>query len=320
MNNTQTTIEQKIKEKALELGFDACGIARATSVSAEHKAQLRAWLEDGYAAGMQYMHNHEDKRTDPTLLVEGAKSVICVALNYFPSTFRKPHDPYFSYYAYGEDYHDVMKHKLRELAAYINDNICPIQGRQFTDSAPVLERYWAQQAGIGFIGKNTQLIIPGKGSYFFLGELIIDLELTPDEPMSNKCGTCTNCLTHCPSKALVYPKGLNANSCISYQTIENREDFISEPALSVIGNQVYGCDICQQVCPHNRYAKGNTTPELQPSEAFLNLDKQALENLKIDEFRLIFKKSAIKRAKYEGLRRNIAVLNNESLSTLSNQE
>ena len=308
MDSLQSTIEQKIKDKALELGFDACGIAKATAVSSNHREQLRDWLDKGYAAGMQYMHNHEDKRTDPTLLVEGAKSVICVALNYFPSTFRKPHDPYFSYYAYGEDYHDVMKHKLRELATYINDNICPIEGRQFTDSAPVLERYWAQQAGIGFIGKNTQLIIPGKGSYFFLGELIIDIELIPDEPMSNKCGACRNCLTYCPSKALVYPNGLNANSCISYQTIENRESFISEPALSAIGNQVYGCDICQQVCPHNRNAKGNTTPELQPSEAFLKLDRQALENLAIDEFRAVFKKSAIKRAKYEGLKRNIEVL------------
>ncbi len=299
------TIEDQIKAKALSLGFDACGIASATSVSPSHRAQLEQWLQAGCAAEMHYMHNHAEKRCDPSLLVEEAKSVICVAMNYYPTTFRQAHDPYISYYAYGEDYHEVMKEKLRELMLYIHEEIHPIAGRLFTDSAPVLERYWAQQAGIGFIGKNTQLIIPKRGSYFFLGEMLIDLPLQPDEPLKNQCGTCTRCLDHCPSQALIYPNGLDARRCISYQTIENRKDVIEEPARSAIANQVYGCDICQQVCPHNRFATGNTTPAFQPSSAFLALDREALKQLTKQQFQVIFRKSAIKRAKYEGLMRNV---------------
>ncbi|MEG0949237.1 MAG: tRNA epoxyqueuosine(34) reductase QueG [Bacteroidales bacterium] len=293
-----------IKAEALRLGFDACGIAAAAEVS--DALFLEKWLQEGCAAEMQYMHNHFEKRTDPRLLVEGCRSVIVVALNYYPAVKQHPDAPQFSYYAYGKDYHEVVKDKLRALYEYIHREIAPVTGRMFTDSAPVLERYWAVKAGLGFIGKNTQLIIPGKGSYFFLGELLIDLELQPDAPLSLSCGNCTRCLEACPPNALT-PRRLDARRCISYQTIENKGE-IAPATASVLKNMIYGCDICQQVCPWNRFARPNRTPEFQPSEAFLSLDKERLEMLSEDEFREIFRHSAVKRAGYKGLKRNLAAL------------
>lgn len=293
-----------IKAEALRLGFDACGVAKASEVS--DAPFLAKWLEEGCAAEMHYMHNHFEKRTDPRLLVEGCKSVIVVALNYYPAVKQPEEAPQFSYYAYGKDYHEVVKEKLRELYEYINREIAPVTGRMFTDSAPVLERYWAVRAGLGFIGKNTQLIIPGKGSYFFLGELLIDIDLEPDKPLSLSCGNCTRCLEACPPAALT-PRRLDARRCISYQTIENKGEITSSTA-AVLGNHVYGCDICQQVCPWNRFATPNRTVEFQPSEAFLSLDKERLSSLTEDEFKVIFRHSAVKRAGYKGLKRNLEAI------------
>lgn len=296
---------RKIRTEALRLGFDACGIASADAVS--DASFLREWLDAGYAAGMQYMHNHFEKRTDPRLLVEGARSVIVVALNYYPSVMRDPAYPAFAYYAYGKDYHDVVKEKLRELHAFIEREIGPANGRMFTDSAPVLERYWAVRAGLGFIGKNSNLILPGKGSYFFIGELILDLELPADTPLKRSCGTCTRCMDQCPSRAIKRPGVVDSGRCISYQTIEQKGEI--DPAIAgCLSGKVYGCDVCQQVCPWNRFATPNTTPEFLPSEAFLALDRERLEQLTEEEFRILFKGSAVKRAGFKGLKRNFAAM------------
>ena len=246
-----TDKKEKIREFAYSLGFDACGFASAGKVDCENA--LSEWLSNGYAASMNYMHNHFEKRCDPRLLVEGAKSVIVVALNYYPSVFQPENHPQFSYYAYGQDYHEVMKEKLRKLFEFINNEIQPVSGRMFVDSAPVLERYWAVKAGLGFIGKNTLLIIPGKGSFFFLGEIISDLDIEPDAPLNRNCGSCDICIKACPGSALT-PYCLNAEKCISFQTIENRED-LSEHCKDNLGNRVYGCDICQKSCHHNARAR-----------------------------------------------------------------
>ena len=254
------------------------------------------------------MHNHFEKRTDPALLVEGAKSIIVVALNYYPSRMKDPSLPAFSYYAYGKDYHDVMKAKLRQLYAFVRETTGrEPAGRAFTDSAPVLERYWAVQAGLGFIGKNTQLIIPGKGSYFFLGELILDLELPPDSPVKGGCGSCTRCLDQCPPGALKRAGRLDSRLCISYQTIENRGEIDQRVRVS-LGNRVYGCDVCQQVCPWNRFARPNRTEEFTASDEFLALDRERMEAMTEDDFRRIFRGSAVKRAGYNGLKRNLNAL------------
>ena len=253
---------------------------------------------------MSYMENHLDKRCDSRLLVEGTKSVISVALNYYPSRKLNDDQLQFAYYAYGQDYHEVMKAKLTSLFNFINEQLHPVNGRAFCDTAPILDRYWAQQAGLGWIGKNTQLIIPHAGSYFFLGEILLDIELEYDSPMKSRCGNCTRCLDACPAKALKKPFALNSNRCISYLTIENKGEIELEFA-SKMGNHLYGCDDCQICCPWNRFASPHIIPELQPSEAFLSMEKQDWISLTIEEYRTLFKRSAVKRAKYEGLIRNL---------------
>ena len=298
------SIKEQIKAEALRLGFAACGFARADAVA--DAPALRRWLDAGHAAGMGYMHNHFDLRTDPRKLVEGARTVIVVALGYYPAERQKPDVPQFSYYAYGEDYHDVLKRKLWALMDYINKEVTPIQGRAFVDTAPLLERYWATQAGLGFIGRHTQLIIPGKGSYFFLGELVVDLELEPDVPIHTGCGTCRRCLDACPTQALE-PYVLDARRCISCQTIENREEIPADVA-SKLGNRLYGCDTCQQVCPWNRFATPTAVAEFAPSEVFLALDRERLEAMTEEEFRTLFRKSAVKRAGYAGVMRNLRAM------------
>lgn len=300
------TLSQQIKAEALRLGFSACGIARTHFVG-ENKTYLEQWLANNYEAGMGYMNNHLDKRCDPRLLVEGAKSVISVALNYYPSRKLNDDQLQFAYYAYGQDYHEVMKVKLASLFNYINEQLHPVNGRAFCDTAPVLDRYWAQQAGLGWIGKNTQLIIPHAGSYFFLGEILLDIELEYDSPMKSKCGNCRQCLDACPVKALEKPFILNSNRCISYLTIENKGGI--EPELaSEMGNHLYGCDDCQKCCPWNRFATPQQTPELEPSEAFLSMEKQDWASLTIEQYRTLFKGSAVKRAKYDGLMRNLKAI------------
>ena len=304
--NSKCFNAQQIKAEALRLGFSAFGVARAAAVDIKVAQALNSWLSADKQAGMGYMANHTDKRLDPRLLMEGTKSIISVALNYYPQQ-QLPEDQYqFAWYAYGKDYHDVMKAKLKALEAFIADALpYPVVSRVFCDTAPVLERYWAYQAGLGWIGKNTQLIIPQAGSAFFLGEIFLDIEADEyNEPMTDKCGSCTNCITHCPTHALEAPYSLNTARCLSYLTIEHREAIPGSEALKM-GNKVYGCDECQRHCPWNRFATPNNTPELQPNHLFMSMRKEDWNNLTEEQYRTVFKGSAVKRVKYAGLVRNI---------------
>lgn len=296
------TFSEEIKNEALRLGFDECGISRAED-SGEEDRYMR-WIEDNHHASMGYMERNIDKRLDPRILVDGAKSIISVALNYYPHRKQPFHAPQFAYYAYGKDYHDVVKGKLKQLLSFIRQHYPEVSGRYFSDSAPVLERFWAAQAGIGFIGKNTLLIIPRKGSFFFLGELIIDLELDYDSPISENCGSCTRCLDACPTNAIEEPFLINSNKCISYQTIENRGE-ISPEISPKLKNYVFGCDICQKVCPWNRLSTPHGTPEFMPSEDFLSIDLIKLTEMDEEEYQKLFRGSAVKRTKFAGLKRNV---------------
>lgn len=299
------SFSEEIKQYAFSLGFDACGITSAQK-SGEEELYMQ-WLSEKCHGEMSYLERNIDKRMDPRLLVQGAKSIVCVALNYYPQRKLPKHVPQFAYYAYGQDYHDVVKEKLSTLFTFIRSRYPEVTGRFFSDSAPVLEQFWAARAGLGFIGKNTLLIIPRRGSYFFLGELILDVELDYDTPLSLNCGNCRCCLDACPTGAIEKPHWINANKCISYQTIENRGT-ISAEVSPLLSNNVYGCDICQKVCPWNRFALPHQTPEFLPSEEFLSLDKDKLRTMNEDDFRFLFHNSAVKRAKYSGLKRNIDTL------------
>lgn len=308
MNNKLQHITQCIKAEASRLGFAACGIAEAKALPAEEAHFFTQWTQKGYQAQMDYLARNEEKRLDPRLLVEGTKSILCVALNYYPEHQLKSNQYQFAYYSYGKDYHDIMKAKLRALYQYINNELLPIEGRVFCDTAPVLERYWAQQAGLGWIGKNTQLIIPGLGSYCFLGEIFLDIELVYDTPMPNRCGSCEVCLTHCPTQALEEARLLNAQKCLSYLTIENKDE-IPETQRLLMKDSIYGCDECQKHCPWNRFITPTLIQELAPSEDFLAMQPQDWQQLSRETYQRLFKGSAVKRAKYEGLLRNIEALN-----------
>lgn len=296
------TFSEKIKEEAIRLGFDACGICQA--VDSGEEENYMQWLADDCQASMKYMERNIDKRLDPRLLVDGAKSIISVALNYYPHHKQSAHAPQFAYYAYGKDYHDVVRGKLKLLFEFIRQTHPEVTGRYFSDSAPVLERFWAAQAGIGFVGKNTLLIIPSKGSFFFLGELIIDLELDYDTPITENCGSCTRCLNACPTGAIEMGYRVNAEKCISYQTIENRGEISAEIAPR-LKNYVFGCDICQKVCPWNRIATPHNTSEFMPSDEFLSIDLKKLTEMDEEEYKKLFRGSAVKRTKYTGLKRNV---------------
>lgn len=312
-------ISQFIKDKAMELGFSACGIAKVARAESE-EAYFDQWIAEGCHAGMKYMENHREIRLNPDGLVEGAKSVISVALNYYPKVLRNPAEPYISYYAYGEDYHGVVKDKLRQLWKAITEyhssnneaggesHTHPLEARVFTDSAPLLERYWAWKAGLGWIGKNTNLIIPGKGSFFFLGEIVTTLEVDVyDSPQKNYCGSCTRCMDACPTGALEGAKRLNARKCISYLTIEHCGEIPAEQA-ALLGNRIYGCDTCQAVCPWNRFAMPTEVAAFHPTLSLLSLKKDDLKALSREDYNRIFAHSAVKRAKYEGLLRTIQYL------------
>ncbi len=307
MSDQIAITSQKIKEEATRLGFSACGIARVEPVEEEMK-RLDTWLAKGYQAGMAYLANHREIRRDPQGLVEGARSIISVALNYYPACKRDPDQPHIAYYAYGQDYHVVVKEKLRQLWQYVVRNLpeeTAEEARVFTDSAPLLERYWAWKAGLGWIGKNTQLILPGKGSFFFLGEIVTTWEADAyDEPVPSRCGNCDRCLRACPTGALEKAFTLNANHCLSYLTIENREDIPPREA-QLLGDRLYGGDTCPLVCPWNRFAQPTQEAAFQPSEALLRLQKEDLKMFTKDDYSRIFAKSAVKRAKYEGLLRTI---------------
>lgn len=300
------TLSAHIKEYAKELGFSACGFCKAESIGDEAQ-NLQSWLNKGYNGNMDYLARNFEKRCDPTLLVEGSKSIISLALNYYPSDKQPANAPQFAYYAYGKDYHDVMKEKMQELYNYIQTLVPNLEGRVFCDTAPVMERYWAAKAGLGFIGKNTLLIIPKMGSFFFLGELIINQELEYDKPLTIDCGRCTRCLDACPTQALEKAHLLNANKCISYQTIENKEE-ISVDVVPKLTNRVYGCDICQQVCPWNKYARPHQIEEFKPLTEILSFTQLSMENMSVEDYQRIFKGSAVKRAKYQGLMRNVKAL------------
>ena len=294
-----------IRNEALRIGFDACGFARVEEVDVDMRDSYRQWLASGKQAQMGYLDNYVELRDNPALLYPGARTMICVALNYYPVRFQSGESPRFAYYAYGWDYHDVMRDKLRQLAVFVS-SYSGDTGRVCCDTAPVRERYWAVRAGLGFIGKNAQLIIPGKGSFFFLGELITSLDLPPDSPVVARCGDCSRCMDSCPTGALYAPGSVDARLCISCQTIENKGD-IAPFVADRMGDRVYGCDTCQQCCPWNKSARPSVHHEFAPSEEFLALDAYRFETITPDDFNRIFRHSAVKRPKYAGLKRNFEI-------------
>ncbi|MGB2224912.1 MAG: tRNA epoxyqueuosine(34) reductase QueG [Polaribacter sp.] len=298
---------QFIKNEAKRLGFLNCGIAKAAFLETE-APRLEAWLNNGYQGSMAYMENHFDKRLDPRLLVDDAKSIVSLSFNYYPSQFQNSESYKISKYAYGQDYHHVIKSKLRELLASIQDEIGAVNGRCFVDSAPVLERAWAERAGLGWNGKHSLLIEKQKGSFFFLAELIIDLELEYDTPTkTDHCGECTRCIDACPTEAILPNNVIDSNKCISHLTIELK-DSIPNQFKNDMENWMFGCDICQDVCPWNRFSKPHNEPLFAPKEALLNFNKKDWEEITEETFGKIFQKSAVKRTKYSGLKRNIAFL------------
>ena len=305
---TRTQHSQLIRAEAQRLGFDLIGMAPAEYMEPEAR-RLEEWLNNNMHGKMAYMANHFEKRVDPTKLVEGAKSVISLTYNYFTEKKQEdPQAPKIAKYAYGEDYHFVVKHKLKSLLQFINEKIGEVHGRCFVDSAPVLERDWARRSGVGWIGKNTLLINPKKGSYFFLAELILDLELDYDSPMKDFCGTCTRCIDACPTDA-ISEEGfvLDGSKCISYFTIELKES-IPEAYKGQFENWAFGCDICQEVCPWNRFSSEHNEPAFEPHEDLLKMEKREWEEITEEVFRKVFKRSAVKRTKYSGLKRNIDFL------------
>jgi epoxyqueuosine reductase len=295
---------QFIKQEAKRLGFLECGIAKAEFLEKE-APRLEAWLKNGYHGDINYMENHFDKRLDPTLLVDGAKSVISLSYNYYPETQQRSDSYHISKYAYGEDYHHVIKGKLRELLHTIRENIGEVNGRAFVDSAPVMERAWAEKAGLGWNGKHSLLIQKQQGSFFFLAELIIDLELEYDAPFTtDHCGECTRCIDACPTEAILPNNTVDGSKCISYFTIELKDNIPAQFKNS-FEDWMFGCDICQDVCPWNRFSKSHSEPLFHPKPELLEMTKQDWEEITEETFRKVFKKSAVKRTKYNGLTRNI---------------
>ncbi len=298
-----------IREEAHRLGFEFVGIARAERMDEEAR-RLEAWLNGNLHGKMAYMANHFDKRIDPRQLVDGAKSVISLTYNYFTEAEQTDADaPKISKYAYGADYHGVVKDKLKQLLHFIADEIGEVGGRAFVDSAPVLERDWARRSGTGWVGKNTMLINPKRGSYFFLAELILDLELTSDTPMKDYCGTCRRCIDACPTEA-ISPEGyfMDGSKCISYLTIELRDEKLPPQYKDKMEGWMFGCDICQDVCPWNRFSTPHNEPQFNPHPDLLTMPKEEWLDISEDVFREVFKKSAVKRTKFEGLKRNINFL------------
>lgn len=258
---------------------------------------------------MGYMENHFDKRLDPRLLVDGAKSVVSLMLNYYSEEKQQdPEAPKISQYAYGTDYHFVIKDKLKELLQFIQDEIGEVGGRMFVDSAPVMDKAWAQKSGLGWMGKNTNIIHPKAGSFFFIAELILDLELEPDGPIKDYCGTCTACIDACPTEAIVQPYVVDGSKCISYLTIELKDAVLPEAFRSQMDNWMFGCDVCQDVCPWNRFSKPHSTTAFLPNDQLLHLSKADWQDLTEEVFRELFRNSAVKRTKFEGLKRNIQFL------------
>ncbi len=300
---------QLIKQKAKELGFLSCGVAKAGFLE-EEAPRLEKWLHENRHGDMTYMENHFDKRLDPTLLVDGAKSVISLLLNYFPGQTQTEDTYKISKYAYGQDYHYVIKEKLKELLYYIQNTIGDVNGRAFVDSAPVLDKAWAAKSGLGWIGKNSNLITQKKGSFYFIAELIIDLDLDYDNPTTDHCGTCTACIEACPTQAIVAPYVVDGSKCISYFTIELKENIPSE-MKGTFDNWMFGCDVCQDVCPWNRFSKPHSEPLFNPDAELLSYSKKDWEEITEETFKTVFKNSPLKRTGFNGLKRTIDFLKSE---------
>lgn len=297
-----------IKSRAQELGFFYCGISKAEFL-AEEAPRLEKWLKANMNGKMSYMENHFDKRLDPRLLVEGAKSVVSLALNYFPEKdLAEDNNPKLSKYAYGEDYHFVIKEKLSAFMHSIHEEIGEVGGRMFVDSAPVLDKAWAVKSGMGWMGKHTNVITRESGSFFFIAELILDLDLEPDGPVKDYCGTCTRCIDACPTDAIVAPYVVDGSRCISYLTIELKDEIIPSGFKGKMDNWAFGCDVCQDVCPWNRFSKPTTEASFFPSEQLKNMQKEDWQELTREVFSSLFKNSPIKRTRYKGLMRNINFL------------
>ena len=296
---------QFIKKTAQSLGFEHCGIARAMPLE-EDARRLEQWLKKGYQGTMNYMENHFDLRIDPAQLVPGAKSVITLLQNYYPEKTQATGTPGISKYAYGKDYHEVIKAKLKQFLQEIKNKIGDIQGRGFVDSAPVLERTWAQRSGLGWVGKNGNLINKESGSFYFIATLITDLELEYDDPFAKDyCGTCTKCIDACPTDAILPDKVIDGSRCISYFTIELKELLIPENMKGKFENWAFGCDTCQDICPWNRFSRPHREKEFEPIPAILNLSTQDWLDMTEENFKAIFRHSPLKRAKFQGIQRNL---------------
>ena len=297
-----------VRSEARRLGFEYCGIARAAFLD-EDARRLERWLQQGMHGGMTYMENYFDLRTDPTKLVPGARSVITLLLNYFPNEQQRPDAPKVSKYAYGKDYHKIIRKKLKQFLQTLRTEIGDIQGRGFVDSAPVLERSWAQKSGLGWVGKNGNLITRHSGSYFFIATLITDLALEYDDPFAKDyCGSCRRCIDACPTGAIGENKTINGSQCISYYTIELKEQLIPAEKSGQFKDWMFGCDICQDVCPWNRFAKGTKEEAFRPLPAVLNFTTSQWEELTEETFNTIFQGSPIRRSKYAGIKRNLRFL------------
>jgi len=298
---------KQVKQLAFEYGFDYCGIAKAQLLD-EDARRLESWLQQGFHGKMQYMENYFDLRIDPTKLVPGAKSVITVLKNYFPEQTNNT-EYKISKYAYGKDYHEVIKAHLKEMILQLQDEIGQFNGRGFVDSAPVLERSWAQKSGLGWIGRNGNLITKQSGSFFFIATLIVDVELNYDDPFAKDfCGSCRKCIDACPTDAISENKVINGSQCISYFTIELKDEIIPEEMKGKFDNWMFGCDVCQDVCPWNRFSKPNTEAAFSPFPEILNLTTKQWEELSEEMFRKIFKHSPLSRSKHKGIQRNIKFL------------
>jgi epoxyqueuosine reductase len=294
-----------IKTLAVNLGFDYCGIAKAQFLD-EDARRLEQWLNKGMHGNMQYMENHFDLRVDPSKLVPGAKSVITLLLNYYPENHQSEAAPKISKYAFGNDYHEVIRAKLKLFLQNIKEQVGEIHGRGFVDSAPVLERAWAQKAGIGWIGKNGNLINKQSGSFFFIATLIVDLELNYDDVfVKDYCGTCTKCIDECPTEAILPGKVVDGSKCISYFTIELKDALIPENMKGSFDNWMFGCDVCQDVCPWNRFSRSTDEISFTPIPEILSFSTSDWEELTEESFKAIFKNSPLKRAKFEGIKRNL---------------
>ena len=315
MPSPSIDIANQIKSQAERLGFDACGFAAAAPVDDEAVARYDRWIEQGHNGCMQWAAGHRDLRRDPSMLLEGARTVISLALNYYPARFQPPGTLRVAYYAYGRDYHEVLREKLTELSHFIEE-ITHCATRPCVDSAPIRERYWAQRAGLGFIGRNNCLIVPGKGSFFFLGEIVTTAELPPNEPCTMTCGDCGKCVAACPAQAMDIQGSVDASRCLSCLLIENHAETLPDWVGGVIGDRVVGCDECQLACPHNAHAVATSIEDFAPTEAVMTLTRERIQAMTAGDFKRTFAHSAISRLRHKTLVRNATLVANVDIKGL----